>query len=638
MDFFEHQELAKRNTRRLVALFICAMLALLIVMYFITVVILSVTRNGSRMASDGQGALEAGLWDLEALVWVSLTTFVVVGLGTAYKSLALRGGGARVAELVGGTLVSPQTTDLDERRLLNVVEEMAIASGLAVPPVYVMRRETGINAFAAGLDPQQSVVAVTSGTLKTLNRDELQGVMGHEFSHILNGDSRLNVRLIGVVHGLLLLHIGGRLLLRHGGSRSSNRRKGSPLALWGLVLLVVGSIGVFFGRLIKAAISRQREFLADAAAVQFTRNPSGIAGALKKIGGFHQGSEVESVRAEEVSHMFFSDAFFGRRGRMLATHPPLAERIKRIDSSFEGEFLHTVGHEVPLASGAAVLGLAGESSSAPREVIRPQDVVASVGVVSARDLQQARAWLEKLPPQLKEAAHDAAGARRIVFAIMLQRDPAHREARYEMVKQALAPSEIDPWFAILKQADALANASRMPLINLCTPALRTLAREQRQQLLITVRKLIEADGVCSMFEFAVLELLHHRLTAHQIGPGSQSIASLLDHAVTLLSALASSGSAGEQEQERAFEAGLARLPKVSGRRPVLVRKELYTLEHVTWALKMLAGLRPAARRTMVDACSYCIYADRVVTEEEHDLMHAVCAALGVPLPAFLGYS
>ena len=271
---------------------------------------------------------------------------MVIALGSLYKVSELASGGEVVAHMMGGRLVDPQTTDLAERRLLNVVEEMSLASGVPVPPVYVMDNEPSINAFAAGFRPADAVVTVSRGCLQYLTREELQGVLGHEFSHVLNGDMRLNLRLIGMVYGILVLSIIGYFVMRSAGwvgssSRSSDDRRGDNRAaifFIGLALYILGYLGVLLGNIIKAAISRQREFLADASSVQFTRNPGGLAGALKKIGGLAEGSRINDPHAHEISHMFFGDAFAGSIFNLFATHPPLEERIRLLDPNFDGSY------------------------------------------------------------------------------------------------------------------------------------------------------------------------------------------------------------------------------------------------------------------------------------------------------------
>jgi Zn-dependent protease with chaperone function len=209
---------------------------------------------------------------------------------------------------------------------------MALAAGVPMPQVYVLDQDAGINAFAAGHSPEDAAIGITRGGMTLLTRDELQGVIGHEFSHLLNGDMRLNIRIMGVLFGIVCLTVIGRVLLY---ARGGNRGR-APMLLLGVALLVIGALGVLFGRLIQAALSRQREMLADASAVQFTRNPAGLAGALRKIG--RVGARIDSPHAGEVSHMFFENGLGKPVFGWLATHPPLAERIRALDPGWDGSF------------------------------------------------------------------------------------------------------------------------------------------------------------------------------------------------------------------------------------------------------------------------------------------------------------
>ncbi|MFA7172035.1 MAG: M48 family metallopeptidase [Kiritimatiellia bacterium] len=328
MDFFEHQDKARKNTKVLVIYFVIAVLCVIATVYLACLLIF----YGAHIKQQpGVAQPELVLWDPTLFLYVVLGTLGVVIIGSLYKTAALARGGSAVAESLGGRLVDPNTAHPAERQLRNVVEEMAIAAGLPVPKIYVLDHEKGINAFAAGHTPGDAAIGVTSGCMTLLNRDELQGVIGHEFSHILNGDMRLNLRIMGVIFGILCLAVIGRILIYSRGGRNRN-----PLMLLGLALIIIGAIGVFFGRLIQAALSRQREFLGDASAVQFTRNPAGLSGALQKIGG--TGSKIKSVHAGEASHMFFvnglSKPFLGA----MSTHPPLKERIHAIDPGWDGKF------------------------------------------------------------------------------------------------------------------------------------------------------------------------------------------------------------------------------------------------------------------------------------------------------------
>src|SRR6516165_5966397 len=323
-NFFQQQDSARRKTFQLVVYFVLAISILIALVY------------GLLLALE-----PVSWWQPELLLLAALGVGLVVGGASAFKVAQLASGGQAVALMMGGEEVPGTTTDARQKRLLNVVEEMALAAGVPVPPVYVLE-ERGINAFAAGYGTGDAVVAVSQGCLDYLTRDELQGVLGHEFSHILNGDVRLNLRIMVLIFGIMALSTIGFIILRTAplrGSSSDKKDSGAAFMLLGLGLYILGMGGAFFGWLIQAAVSRQREFLADASAVQFTRNPDGIAGALKKIGGLALGSRIANPRANEVSHLFLSDAFMGARFTdLLATHPPLAERIRRLDPMFDGTY------------------------------------------------------------------------------------------------------------------------------------------------------------------------------------------------------------------------------------------------------------------------------------------------------------
>ncbi|MBC7968722.1 MAG: M48 family metallopeptidase, partial [Verrucomicrobia bacterium] len=377
MNFFEHQDQARNNTRKLIILFALSLLFITVTVYLAAVVTLSGSFKGSKTRSPRYPSIECSQprsaapepsvtpnfndpaqrfkprdpnrlaispapvqvpctpvaqkaafswWHPSLFFTIGTGTVVLVGLGSLYKIQTLKAGGSVIAQEMGGRLLLAEMAHPEERQLLNVVEEMAIAAGISVPAVYVMDGEQGINAFAAGFTPNDAVIGVTRGTLEQLSRDELQGVIGHEFSHILNGDMRLNIRLIGVLHGLLLIYITGRIVI----DWRPRNKEGNAVLVFGIALVVIGSFGLLCGRLIKSAISRQREFLADASAVQFTRNPAGIAGALDKIAQHHYSSLVKTPAAESNSHLFFGSALrFNYLEDLFATHPPLAQRIRR---------------------------------------------------------------------------------------------------------------------------------------------------------------------------------------------------------------------------------------------------------------------------------------------------------------------
>src|SRR5690606_33088665 len=464
MDFFEQQDQAHRNTRRLVLLLIAGVLGIVVSVH--AVISLAVSLSAPSLGPDAAAwTFRSVFLDFEIFLWVAIGVVLVVSSGSYYKTRMLAGGGEQVARSLGGRRVDPSTTDADERKLLNVVEEMAIASGIPVPPVYVMDREDGINAFAAGYEPTHAVIGVTRGAIAQLDRDELQGVIAHEFSHILNGDMRLNIKLIGLLHGLLLIGIVGRILMRSGGGRRS-RDGGNQLALVGVALFAIGYLGTLAGSIIKAAVSRQREYLADSSADQFTRNPGGIGGALAKIGGI--GSRLEHPRASDLSHMYFGEGVRSAFGGIFATHPPLRARIERIDPSLLRESAAAGGElagrrtasgagrtmDAPGASGFAGGGAGaselsggadargpggparpvgpgpqgpggaapGAGAPLPDGVVSLDEALAQLGRPTPTHLAWVRDLLQALPARVRDAAHDPGGARALVAALLLAED------------------------------------------------------------------------------------------------------------------------------------------------------------------------------------------------------------------------
>ena len=438
MDFFEAQARAKKRTSRLVVLFGVAVLGTIAAGYLTAVLLLTqVPRSGYQ--GESNGSMPITWWDPQVFGAVVAGTLIIVGLSSLFKWLSFRTGGAAVAESVGGRRIEPGRATPEERQLLNVVEEMAIASGVPMPAVYVLDQETGINAFAAGLTTSDAVVAVTRGTLQKLNRDELQGVIGHEFSHILNGDMSLNVKLTALLFGILVIGLMGRGVLwsmRGMRVRSSNNKNSGGVVVAilavGLAMMIIGYIGYFFGRLIQAAVSRQREFLADASAVQFTRNPRGITGALGKIGGFALGSRVNTNKATGIGHFFFAQGFKSNFGGAWATHPPLEQRIRAIDPQWDGKFFEPpevvdVSQESFQTKGFAQAP--GTSYAVPPQIdpmrriaFQPVAAVADIGLLTDDYYRQAQDILASIPDQLREAARQNDAAAAVIYTLLISDD------------------------------------------------------------------------------------------------------------------------------------------------------------------------------------------------------------------------
>jgi Zn-dependent protease with chaperone function len=648
MDFFQHQAMARRRTGRLVLLFALAVLAIIAAVYLAIAVVMGLyepTREGAP----------GTLWRPDLLAEVGLAVLAIVAVGSLLKTIQLSSGGEGVANSLGGRPLPPNTRVLAERILLNVVEEMAIAAGTPVPPVYLLDNESAINAFAAGTTPQNAVIGVTRGAIETLSRDQLQGVIGHEFSHILNGDMRLNLRLIGVLNGILLIATIGFFLMRTGASRvyfsssSSNddRRGGNPLPLLGFCLYVIGYIGVFFGHLIKSAVSRQREYLADASAVQFTRLPSGIAGALKKIGGLESGSQLQSTNAEEASHMFFGNGLAESFFQMLSTHPPLPERIHRIEPDFNGVFPPTqkVDHtpdELLDPNTLARRIASPESVHSQTEAAvqsfaaQPAAAVASIGAPGTQHLDYAANLVGSLPPTLAAELHDPLGAVAAIYALLLDADDtAIRQRQTEYLSQTADPWAFQETQRLAPYVAQLNAEARLPVVAMVLPALKRLSPRQLAAFHDDVEFLIGADNQVSLFEYAVHRMVRKRLVPRLeqrfARPATSSnLQSLLPACAGLLSTLAYAGGAPEQA-EQAFQVAIERLLG-QGANVKPLQREQCNLKVVDEALDQLAGAPMDIKKRLLEACATCIAADGRISVEEGELLRVIADALDCPMP------
>lgn len=636
MNFFSHQDQARRNTRKLVALFLCAVATLIVITSILVIVVLFYAE------SQMEGGLNAELLTSTIFIQVSLVVIVVIAIGTLIRMGQLRGGGKVVAESLGGRLLNTNTRDADERKILNVVEEMAIASGTPVPPVYLMEDEA-INAFAAGYRPADAVIGITRGCIRELSRDELQGVIAHEFSHIFNGDMRLNIRLMGLLYGIMVIGIIGYHILRGGRFRSSSRSgKGGGAAavlFLGLGFMVIGYGGTFFGNLIKSAVSRQREFLADASAVQFTRNPEGIGGALKRIGGYSEGTIINSGDASEISHMLFCSGLKAKFSGLFATHPPLNERIKRIDPRWDGKLVYKQASAQDNGSkrdnsakegnteGAAHFTGGGSSGA--------ESAVESVGNPSAAHLIMAAATLEQFPVLVREEAHNTQGATLLIFSLLIAlSDKAIADKQWDLLKAELIDAEFQALHPLVKAVAGIERDQYLTLIDLALPSLRQLSKQQYRQFMATLGKLILADDRISLFEWCLFKILRFNLDERvDRRQKSTELQALAADCEVLLSVLAASGHTDSQTAATAFARASAYLELGDS---LAYRAETAgDTKALEKALDRLNQLKPLQKPMLLKAMATCINADGQVTAEESELLRAVGSLLDCPIPPLL---
>jgi Zn-dependent protease with chaperone function len=643
LNFFEAQELARRTTRLLVVLYLLAVAAVagavclgLGIAYTIGV-LYGALPPAAQVLIEGDH-LGAALFAIllhgvphSVYGWGAGITLLVILGASVYRTFQLTGGGAAVADMVGGRRVDSGSAPPEERRLLNVVEEMAIASGVSVPPVFVMDRETGINAFAAGYSPHEAVIVVTQGTLQTLSREELQGVIGHEFSHILNGDMRLNVRLLGVLFGIVCIAQFGQFLIRSTAqsmarvSRES-RGPGIMLVFAGIALALIGFMGLELGRLIKAAISRQREFLADASSVQFTRNPDGIAGALDTIASSPRSTLVHDVHAEELSHMFFVQGVANWMGALFDTHPPIEERIRRVRPGFQ-RARYRAQREAERARPVAVLDGAGN-------LVKTIAVAASVGKPTAEHVDYARRLLAAISATLRARLADAQGAQQVVFALAIAGDEASRRAKLE----ALRARRGEPAAAAAQDAydemrtAGLGRAHALPLVGIALPVLKGLERSARDALIEDVANVVAADGKVTLGEFVLATIVRQRLREGAGGPVAskyRSVAEVDADARVVLSLVAHAALA---DTAAAYAKGAEYLG-LNLRQP-LPTAELST-SSVGASLERLRLLAPLAKPRVLKACLDAASADGIITLAQAELVRLIAATLDCPVPPVL---
>ena len=643
MNFFALQERARQRTGQLIFFYGLAVVMIVVVIYFVL---------GFAFGRFYPKEVEVPtFWLPDLFLFTAVGVLGVIGFGTLYQVAALSSGGSAVAEMLGGRLIPAQTRDSLERRFLNVVEEMALASGIPVPRAYVLDQEHGINAFAAGLSTSNAVVAVTRGCLETLNRDELQGVVGHEFSHILNGDMKLNLRLIGVLHGILLVSLIGYGLFRMAGIFGGNRRSsrdskdngGSAalaIMLAGLAIWLIGYIGVFFANLIKSAVSREREYLADASAVQFTRNPPGLAGALKKIGALAAGSCMESTRANEASHLFFANGLAGGWLSLLATHPPLLERIRRIDPAFDGKFDRvrvdqSVAAAEPSARVAGVAAFAGAASGVATGGVSLDSLSGQVGSQGSEYLAFVRQFVGALPEPLREALHDIKDARAVAFSLLLSSDRHTRNQQLEILQSRCGAPCRDRTEAMAPLIGQVPRNGLLPLGDLAMGTLREMPKDEYETFRSTAMALTAADERIDLFEYAFLRMMVRRLDVafgHGRKPGSlvTRLTDVRRECEALLGGLARFGQTGEAGARQAFTPAFEKL--FPGTPALLPAADQCTLKNVDEALARLADLRPTLKESVLEACGLCAAHDGAVTVEEADLLRAVADSLECPVP------
>jgi len=570
----------------------------------------------------------------EMFWFISAAVAAIVTIGSLYKITSLSGGGARIAEMMDAALIVDGSGDINKQKVLNVVEEMAIASGTPVPPVYLIE-EDAINAFAAGYTPSDAIIGITRGTIEKLSRDELQGVIAHEFSHIFNGDMRMNIRLIGILHGIMILGLIGYYILRSSAHSRRSKNSGGFIFL-GIGLMVIGYAGTFFGNMIKAAVSRQREYLADASAVQFTRNPDGIAGALKRIGGDATGAILENPNGSEISHTLFCEGVTSYLGSLHATHPPLEKRILAIQPNWDGQFEYETRIDKTASTDDDVKKQPDkkETIAAVAAAMEKTAIINSVGRVTPLQLGYAHELLLTLPDVFKHAVHEPFAARATVYYLVLDKDETERSKQLKYLQIEADAGIYKETIKLVDAASKLKPAHRLPLVDMALSTLRQLSTRQYLLFRKNLSALVEMDSKISLFEWSIQKIVFHHLDTIFIKRARKkrkhvSLRQSRDACAILLSLLVYAGKQNNMAEKMAFNLSRQELGELDIQ--LLDKKDL-NLNKLNTALDQLARLKPLMKPLLLKACAICITANKKITPTEAELFRAIADTLDCPMP------
>lgn len=672
MDFFAHQDRARKLTRWLVFYYVLAVLLVLIALNLIFIGVFETIVIPAYVDEDAiqQGRDVALL--AQVIAWVTgIATLVIVGgTGVRLSQVSSMTGG-QVAESFGGRQILPGTTNFQEKQLLNIIEEMSIAAGIAVPQVFVLEGEESLNAFAAGWSENEAAVAVTQGSLNYLNRDELQGLIAHEFSHILNGDMKLDMRLVGVVFGLELIFLIGwfifRIILNGSSLRVSNdddNKKGGGgiivILLIALAVAVIGLIGKTAADIIRAAISRQKEYLADASAVQFTRNPEGIGYTLIKIGVLNNDIPLQSANAAACGHFFFTSIFKSNFWTHLwDSHPPLDKRIQRILPGYNGEIPQRVREEISNPPGLRVDNQSSaeetnpKSASARRRFVRglalgtltggeqipPEAAFVKQGVSSespkpASLLQSAgikarSALTEQQYALIDSNLRDIYGVQTIFYALLLDSSEEIRKIQIRLLQQNAPDNLIRETLRRVELVSQLPPEEKIVTAELGIPAIKLMSVNQYNVFKKNIAALTEADKKIDLFEFSLRMMIIGRLDSYfNVNKPYKIISQFNEIANEFAAALGYIAWQGAENSEEAIQAYAAAINAVNLNIPIPEQKAC-SLSSFAAALKKLQHANSTIKNQLITALSCCVNYDGKITPREKELIFSIKASLNI---------
>lgn len=648
MNFFENQERARKKTFLLVMLLLIAVLLIVLAINILIIVVFTLMHNEdlAHLTANIRRDEFISFCTNTAVIVTPVVLFVIF-LGTIIKMFMLNNGGLSIAEMVKARPVDVNTDNLLEKRFINVVEEMAIASGISVPHLFVMENEKGINAFVAGYSPEDTVLVVTQGALEQLNRDELQGVIGHEFSHIFNSDMHINIKLIGIVSGIVMISQMGSFILRNMRFRSSSSNSKDDnklqivILISGIGLLVIGYIGLFFGRWIKAAISRERESLADATSVQYTRNPTGLIGALMRIQAYEQGTLLNSTSADDINHMCFGPSLEMLFSGLLASHPPIEERIQALDPQgyYAPNIKLTRDENVAKPSKAhrelnakdlmiGTVVLANKIQQAQN--VNLGEIKQSIGNPSLAHVDVAKQLLKQIPEPLNVVAHDPNKVKLLYFALMMPESEEQFQSATQLLSTLLPENEQQQVLQYSQIIHDLGKTVKLPLIDISLAAFKQISIEERKIIYQNLEKIALLDKE-NLFEFTLLSILSKATgvpkTKRRIN--NLTVSALLPQISALLFAVIKSGHSDPTLQVACYDKLMKEFTDLTIPLP---KAEPLKLNFI---LSQLNHLTPLCKEQLINACLHCIEEDNIINVNEAELVRAIAARLDCPIPPII---
>jgi Zn-dependent protease with chaperone function len=626
MNFFEHQKKARQHTFYLVVLFVLAIVALVVI---VLLFLLGLYANAIHIPLAVFFADPLRYMENKTIIEITLGVVAFVAIGSLYKYLSLSSGGKNVAIGLGGKQLSFNSATAHERVLLNVVEEMSIAAGISMPTVYILE-EDSINAFAAGLTFDDAVIGVTRGTVEKLNRNELQGVIAHEFSHIFNGDMRLNLHLTALLHGILLIGLTGWMILRSMSRvRVSSNKKGGGgayILVLGVGLLAIGYVGTFFGSLIKASVSRKREYLADATAVQYTRYPEGIGSALKKIA--HYSSRLQAPTAETYSHFYFAEGVSSFFGGLMATHPPLRDRIKKIEPYWDGVIPDYSKRELREEKKEKKLDKEKKEHIVKGAIAT---IMMHIGEIKEKDIEQVHAEIKALDSKILDRLNDPLGAQAVVLSLFY--NPDYKEEIFDILQKENRYLLFEFANFMREKHGGLEDKSAL-IISLATNALKNLSLEQYLEFKKIMKVFIEVDNEVSLFEWSLQCIIERPIEIHlgirNVPKSAHShLGAVKEEVEILFSMLMHMQYADDNEAKEAFDKTKKAIN--AGALQYHLREQINHTLFIK-SIEAIETVKPGVAERIFEGVLHCIKIDGIVTATENTFIHAIAQLMQVPLP------